>query len=66
VQRTGDGRTIRRSVDVVCGLYRAQGEKEHGFLSLASKLWSMVCQLFGLKTTGSGFLVWASKPAAPI
>jgi hypothetical protein len=40
VQRTGDGRTgqilsgqtIRRSGDVVCGLHRACGDKERGFL----------------------------------
>jgi hypothetical protein len=41
VQRTRDGRTdrvldgreIRRSGDVVCGLYRAQGDEEREFLS---------------------------------
>jgi hypothetical protein len=40
VQRTGDGHTgrvlggwmIRRSGDAVCGLYRAHGDKERGFL----------------------------------
>jgi hypothetical protein len=40
MQRTGDdrigqvlsGRTIQRLGDVVCGLHRAQGDKEHGFL----------------------------------
>ena len=40
VQRTGDGRTgrvlggrtIERSGDAVCGLYRAQGDEERGFL----------------------------------
>jgi hypothetical protein len=32
-----DGRTIGRSDDVVCGLYRAQGDEEHVFLGLASK-----------------------------
>jgi hypothetical protein len=40
VQRTGDGRTsqilgdrvIERSGDVVCGLHRACGDKERGFL----------------------------------
>jgi hypothetical protein len=26
-------RTIGRSGDTVCGLHRAQGDKEHGFLS---------------------------------
>jgi hypothetical protein len=41
VQRTGDGRTgrvlsgrtIKRSGDIVCGLYRGQGDEERGFLS---------------------------------
>jgi hypothetical protein len=36
VQRTGDGRTaqaIERSGGAVCGLHRACGDKEHGFLS---------------------------------
>jgi hypothetical protein len=40
VQRTGDGhkgrvlggRTIRRSVDAICGLHHARVDKEHGFL----------------------------------
>jgi hypothetical protein len=40
VQRTGDdrtgrvlgGRAIERSGDVVCSLYRACGDEEHGFL----------------------------------
>jgi hypothetical protein len=40
VQRTGDGhisrvlggQTIRRSGDTVCGLHRARGDEEHGFL----------------------------------
>jgi hypothetical protein len=40
LQRTGDdhlgrvlgGRTIERSGGAVCGLHRAHGEEEHGFL----------------------------------
>jgi hypothetical protein len=40
VQRTGDGHTgrvlsgraIERSGDAVCGLHRAHGDEEHGFL----------------------------------
>jgi hypothetical protein len=40
VQRTDDGRTgqilggwvIERSGDAVCGLHRARGDEEHGFL----------------------------------
>jgi hypothetical protein len=61
VQRTGDGRigrvfggrTIERSGDAVCGLHRAREDEEHGFLGWDSKLRSMVCQWFSLKTTGT-------------
>jgi hypothetical protein len=55
------GRMIQRSGDAVCYLHRAQGDEEHGFLGLATKPRSTVCQWFDLKTTGLGFLVWASK-----
>jgi hypothetical protein len=37
-----DGWMIERSGDAVYGLYRAQGDEEHEFLSLASKSRSMV------------------------
>jgi hypothetical protein len=37
IGRVLGGQTIRRSGDVVCGLHHAQGNKEGGFLSLASK-----------------------------
>jgi hypothetical protein len=61
----------------VSDLHRAQGDEEHGFLGLASKLRSMVSPnlasklmatvlVVGLKITRSGFLVWASKPAAAV
>jgi hypothetical protein len=40
--RVLSGRMIERSDDVVCGLYRAQGDEEREFLSLASKLRSTV------------------------
>jgi hypothetical protein len=36
------GRMIGRSGDAVCGLHHAQGDKEHVFLGLSSKLASMV------------------------
>jgi hypothetical protein len=52
-----NGRTIGRSGDVMCGLYRARGDEKHEFIGLASKLRSTVCQCFCLKTIGSGFLV---------
>jgi hypothetical protein len=35
-------RTIERSGDAVCGLYRAHRDKEHEFLGRASKSWSTV------------------------
>jgi hypothetical protein len=78
VQRTEDDRigqvlgdrTIERSGDTVCDLHRTRGDEERGFLSLASKPRStvcqwfnlkttrIVCQWFGIKTTGTVFLVW--------
>jgi hypothetical protein len=51
------GQTIERLVDVVCGPHHARRGEERGFLGLASKPRSTVCQWFGLKTTGSGFPV---------
>jgi hypothetical protein len=38
--RVLNGRTIKRSDDAVCSLNHAQGDEEHRFLGLASKLWS--------------------------
>jgi hypothetical protein len=51
VQRTEDSRTgrvlggwaIERSGGAVCGLHRARGDKERGFLDWTLKLRSMVC-----------------------
>jgi hypothetical protein len=51
VQMTGDGRTgrilsgraIERSGDTVCGLHRARGDEECGFLGWTSKPTSMIC-----------------------
>jgi hypothetical protein len=59
MQRTRDGctgrilggRTIERSGGAVCGLHRARGDEECGFLGSASKPKLTVCQWFGLKTT---------------
>jgi hypothetical protein len=59
-------RMIERSGDTECSLHRTQGDVERGFLGLASKPRAIVCQWFGLKTTRSGFPVWASKPAAMV
>jgi hypothetical protein len=60
------GWMVERSGDAVCGLYYAQGDDEREFLGLASKPRSVICQWLGLKTTWSGFPVWASKPAATV
>jgi hypothetical protein len=51
--RVLSGRTIGRPGDAMCGLHHAHGDVEHGFLGRALKPRSMVCQWFGLKTTGT-------------
>jgi hypothetical protein len=59
VQRTENGRTgrvlsgwaVERSGGAMCGLHLARGDEERGFLGLASKPRSAVCEWFGLKTT---------------
>jgi hypothetical protein len=64
---------------MLCAVYTVHKEtRSMGFLvepqnhgwrfvsSLASKPWLTVCQWFGLKTTGTGFPVWATKPAATV
>jgi hypothetical protein len=43
------GLMAERSGNVVCGLYRAQGDEEHGFPGL------------GLKTDSYSLVIWASK-----
>jgi hypothetical protein len=60
------GRTIERSNDAVCSVNRAWGDEECRFLGWASKPRVTVYQWFNFKTTGSGFLVWASKPIATV
>jgi hypothetical protein len=74
VQRIGDGRTgwvlggrmIERLGDTVYGLHHAQGDEEHGFLSLASKPRSTVSPSLASKPVVMDFLVWASKLAATV
>jgi hypothetical protein len=63
MQMTGDGcigrvlggRAIEMSGGAVCSLHRAREDEERRFLGWASKLRSMVCQWFGLKTIGTIF-----------
>jgi hypothetical protein len=67
--RTGrvlSGWAIERSGGTVCGLHRARGDKERGFLGLASKPRSMICQWFGLKTIQTVFSSLALKPVATV
>jgi hypothetical protein len=47
------GQTIERSGDTMCDLHRACEDDKRRFLGWASKPSSMVCQWFGLKTTGT-------------
>jgi hypothetical protein len=51
------GRTIERSGDAVCGLYRAKENEEHEFLSLTSKPRLTVSPNFVSKLVASGFSV---------
>jgi hypothetical protein len=67
--RTGQvlgGRTIGRSGDAVCGLHRARGDKERGFLGWASKPRLTVSQWVGLKTPRTVFSGLISKLAATV
>jgi hypothetical protein len=61
-----DGQTIERSGDIVCGLHRTQGDKEHMFLGLASKSRSMVFPGLASKLVASSFPVYGSKPVASV
>jgi hypothetical protein len=74
LQRTGDcrtgrvlgGRAVERSGDVVCGLHLTRGDYERGFLGLASKSRSTVCEWFYLKTIQMVFTGLALKPVATV
>jgi hypothetical protein len=66
IGRIPSDRMIERSGDAVCGLCRARGDEEYGFLGLALKARSMICQWFGflglgLKTGSYGLVIRASK-----
>jgi hypothetical protein len=51
------GWTIERPGDAVCGLHHAQGDKERGFLGLASKPRSTISPGLSSKLVASGFPV---------
>jgi hypothetical protein len=57
---------IERSGDTVSGLYRAQGDDERGFLSLASKPRSTVSPCLASKPVATGSSSLASKPVATV
>jgi hypothetical protein len=57
-----DGWAIERSGGAMCGLHRARGDEERGFLGCASKPRPMVCEWFGLKISRTVFSGLASKP----
>jgi hypothetical protein len=52
------GWTIGRPDDVVCGLYRAQGDEGHGFRGSASKLRLMVSLGLASKPVATVLVVW--------
>jgi hypothetical protein len=57
--RVLSGRMIKRSGDAVCGLQRAQGEKERGFLlGLASKPRSVISHGLASKLVATVLVVW--------
>jgi hypothetical protein len=69
VQRTGDGQAqvgysmIGRSGDVVCSLYRAQGDEEHRFLGSVSKPRSTVSSSLASKPVATVLVVWPQNPS---
>jgi hypothetical protein len=60
------GRTIKRSGDAMCGLQRAQGDEELGFLGLASKPRSTVSPGLASKPVATVSPYLASKPVVTI
>jgi hypothetical protein len=49
---------IERSADAMCGLHRAQGDEERGFIGLASKPRSTVSPGLALKSVAMVIIVW--------
>jgi hypothetical protein len=56
--RVLSGWVIERSCDAVCGMYRARGEEDLGFLGLASKTRSMVSPGLATKSVATVFMVF--------
>jgi hypothetical protein len=55
------GRTIRRSCDAMCGLYRAQGDEEREFLGSDSKQRSTVSPGLASKPVATVLVVWPTN-----
>jgi hypothetical protein len=60
------GQTIERLGDTMCSLHRAQGDKERGFLGLASKPRSTVSPSLASNPVAMHFPILASKLAAMV
>jgi hypothetical protein len=58
IGRVLGGRTIGRSGDAMCGLHRARGDEEHGFVGSASKSRSTVVSGLASKPLGWFLPVW--------
>jgi hypothetical protein len=56
--RVLDGWTIERSGDAMCGLHRAQGDEDHGFLGVASKPRSTVSPGLASKPMATVLVIW--------
>jgi hypothetical protein len=55
------GLMIERSGDTMCSRHRAQGDKEHGFLGLASKPILMVSSGLASKLVAMVLVVWSQN-----
>jgi hypothetical protein len=66
IGRVLGGWTIERSGGVMCSLYHAQRDEERNFLPVWPQNWWLRFLWFGLKTTRSSFLIWASKPSVVV
>jgi hypothetical protein len=66
IGRVLGGQTVERSSDTVCGLHRAQGDDERGFLNSASKPRSMVSPGLASKPVATVSLGLASKLVATV
>jgi hypothetical protein len=52
------GRMIERSSNAICSLHRAQGDEEHGFLSLSSKPRSTISPGLASNPVATVLVIW--------